>query len=141
MTVFTSVVVLVGLNGKNNDPAAKWMFPIFIGLFWTIGIGMLTGAINMGRRQAAIAVTGEQLKLIITGLFGTTRKEWALSELLTFRKGASGIEVNDVPVMQLQIVPQTGAPYGLLTGRDEAEIEWIATHLRRVLRIESDANS
>lgn len=141
MIVFTSFFVIVGMNGKANDPGAEWLFPLFIVLFWTIGIGLLVGAINMGRRQAALAVTGEQLKVIISSLFGTTRKKWMLSELQTFRKGPSGIEVNDVPVMQLQIVPQTGSPYGLLTGRDEAEIEWIATHLRRALPSESDASS
>lgn len=137
MTVFTSFAVFVIVNGKANGDDAWWVFPLVMILFWSVGIGLLLGAINMGRRQAAIAVTRAHLKLIISSLFGTTRKEWTLEELETFRKGPSGIEVNDVPVMQLQIVPRSGSHYGLLTGRDEAELEWIATHLRRCLRNES----
>jgi len=30
-------------------------------------------------------------------------------------------------------VPRDGSPYGLLTGRSDAELEWMATHLRRCL--------
>lgn len=133
MVVFTTFFGFAAANGKVVDREAWWMFPLFITVFWAAGIGMLLGAINMGRRQAAIAVTNGRMKSIVSGLFGTTRKEWELAELETVRKGPSGMEVNDVPVMQLHIVPRTGAKYGLLTGRDEAELEWMATHLRRYL--------
>lgn len=133
MVVFTSLFAVAAANGKVEGEGSWWLFPLFIVVFWSIGIGLLLGAINMGRRQAAIAVTREHLKLIVSGLFGTTRREWALDELDTFRKGPSGMSVNDVPVMQLHIVPRKGSPYGLLTGRDEAELEWMATHLRRCL--------
>ncbi len=141
MTVFTTFAGFAFANGKPNNDDAVWIFPLFITLFWAVGIGVLVASINMGRRQAAIAVTNGRMKSIVSGLFGTTRKEWELAELETVRKGPSGMEVNDVPVMQLHIVPRTGAKYGLLTGRDEAELEWMATHLRRYLSGARDAAS
>lgn len=133
MTLFTGGVGLALLNDKKPDGGDDWIFALFIAVFWAVGVGMLLGAINMGRRQAAIAVAGGQLKLIQLGLFGTKRREWLLEELATARKGKSGMEVNDVPVMQLHIVPRDGKPYGLLTGRDEEELEWIATLLRQAI--------
>ena len=51
------------------------------------------------------------------------------------------MEVNDVPAMQLHIVPRDGSKYGLLTGLVEAELEWIATHLRRFLRSTDETDS
>ena len=133
VTLFTVVFSIAGGQGQVNPKESWWVFPVVIAVFWAIGIGTFLSAINMSRRQAAIAVAGDRLKLIISDLFGTKRKEWALDDLQTFRKGPSGVEVNGVPVMQLHIVPRAGSPYGLLTGRDEAELEWIATQLRRAL--------
>lgn len=136
MVVFTTGVGAAFLGGDGPKDEARWIFPLFIVGFWAVGIGMMVAAINMGRRQAAIAVTNGGLKTIVSSMFGTTRKEWPLTELQTVRKGPSGMEVNDVPVMQLQIVPRDGAHYGLLSGLDEPELEWIATHLRRFMSVE-----
>lgn len=133
VTLFTVVFSFAGGQAQANPKDAGWVFAVVIGVFWAVGIGTLLSAINMSRRQAAIAISGDRLKLITSDLFGTKRKEWALDDVQTFRKGPSGVEVNDVPVMQLHIVPRAGSPYGLLTGRDEAELEWMATLLRRAL--------
>ncbi len=139
MTVFTTFAVFGFANGKPNNDDALWVFPMVITLFWTVGIGILLASINMGRRQAAVAVANGRMKTIVSGLFGVSRKEWELTDLQTVRKGPSGMAVNDVPVMQLHIVPREGTPYGLLTGRDDAELEWMATHLRRQIRGETAA--
>lgn len=136
MVVFTTGVGFAFLGGNGPKDEARWIFPLFIVGFWAVGIGMMVASINMGRRQAAIAVTNGGLKTIVSGMFGTTRKEWPLTDLQTARKGPSGMEVNDVPVMQLHIVPRVGSPQGLLTGLDEPELEWIATHLRRYIATE-----
>ena len=94
---------------------------------------MMLGAINMGRRRAAMAVANGALMVIQTGIFGSKRREWQQAEIKTIRVGPSGMEVNDRPVMQLQIVPVAGKPFGVLTGRDVAELEWMATLLRQAL--------
>ncbi len=138
MVVFTIGVGFAFAGGNAPKDEAQWIFPLFIIGFWTVGIGMMVAAINMGRRQAAIAVTNGGLKTIVSSMFGTTRKEWPLTDLQTARKGPSGMDVNDVPVMQLHIVPRDGAHYGLLTGLDEPELEWIATHLRRFMSVEPE---
>lgn len=131
MTLFTAFVIFFLTSGDIDDKRVFWIFPAFSVAFWAIGIGMMLAAINMGRRQAVIAVTHGELKLMQSSLFGTSRKEWLLSELQTVQLGPSGMSVNDVPVLQLHIREQNGGKYGLLTGRDEAELEWIATLLRQ----------
>ena len=42
--------------------------------------------------------------------------------------------VNDKHVIELQIHPKGGTKIGLLAGRDEEELRWLATMLRRTLR-------
>lgn len=135
MVIFTGVWVFVGTQVQPDGFGKELYFIVaIIGLFWLIGLGMLLAAINMGRRQAVIGVTHGELKLMIVSLFGTTRRDWRLSELETVRVGPSGMTVNDVPVMQLHIVPTAGRPFGLLTGRDVPELEWMATQLRQAVR-------
>ena len=41
--------------------------------------------------------------------------------------------VNNRPVLELHIRPSTGDKVGMLAGRDEAELHWIATRLRKAL--------
>lgn len=133
MIIFSGVAGGILIGGGIKDDKVVWIFPLASLLFWGIGIGLMIMAINMGRRQAVLAITQGELKLMQSSLFGTGRKDWQLSELQTVRKGPSGMSVNDVPVMQLQIVDSRGQVYGLLTGRDDAELEWMATLLRQQL--------
>ena len=49
--------------------------------------------------------------------------------------GPSGMAVNDRPVLQLQLIWNAGKPFGLLTGRPEPELYWLASELRRRLSI------
>src|SRR5262249_18518393 len=66
-------------------------------------------------------------------LFGSKRREWARSEIRTVMVGASGMEVNDTPVLELQIQGQSEKLLGFLSGRDERELAWMATVLRHTL--------
>lgn len=47
----------------------------------------------------------------------------------------AAMEVNERPVIELQIHPVVGKKAGFLAGRDEAELRWIAAHLRRALKV------
>jgi hypothetical protein len=47
------------------------------------------------------------------------------------------VEVNHRPVIELQIFPRTGRKFGLLAGRDVAELQWIAAVLRQALGVSS----
>jgi hypothetical protein len=44
------------------------------------------------------------------------------------------------PVAQLHILPKAEKRVGLLTGRDAAEVRWIASVLRRALRLPHSAD-
>ena len=45
------------------------------------------------------------------------------------------MEVNSVPIPELHIQPVQGKRYGLLAGRDEAELRWLAARLRPALKM------
>jgi hypothetical protein len=138
MVIFTATWVVLSSQVKPADGRQFfWIFAAGDVLFWLIGLGMLLASLHMGRRQAAIGVTNGELKLMLAGPFGTVRKDWRLADLQTVRVGPSGMAVNDVPVLQLYIVPRDGPPYGLLTGRDVPELEWLATMLRQSVKIPS----
>jgi hypothetical protein len=124
MTVFTSLAVTT---------RAPWALLLFATAFWAIGLGLLAGAVNMGRRRALLRLDGAGLRVAQAGLFGAKRWEWPRAEIVEIRAGPSGMEVNEQPVLELQVHPRGGKKVGLLAGRDKAELQWMATHLRRAL--------
>jgi len=132
MVIFDGMLLVMTRGGLGF-----MMLPFLAGslLFWAIGIAMLVGAINMGRRRAVLAVVGDRLLVLQTGLFGTQRHEWDREELADVRPGPSGMKVNHVAVLELHVVPRQGKPVGLLCGRDNLELAWLATVLRRALAV------
>jgi hypothetical protein len=42
--------------------------------------------------------------------------------------------MNDEPVLELQIYSANGKKEGMLAGRDDEELRWMASRLRRALR-------
>jgi hypothetical protein len=128
MTVFTVGVAVGSFDGEG--PA--WVPVVFISVFWAFGLGLLAVAVNMGRRTAVITVEGGRLLVEVRGLFGGTRREWDAGELLAVRAD-SGFEVNDRPVLELQVHPAEGKRWGMLAGRDDDELRWMATRLREAL--------
>lgn len=108
---------------------------IILIVFWCVGVWLLVWAIQMGRRTAVLYVEGDRLRVEIKGLFGTKTREWQRSELAAIRADASGAEINNRPVIELQVHLRTGKKVGLLAGRDEAELRWIAARLRAALQV------
>jgi hypothetical protein len=45
------------------------------------------------------------------------------------------LKVQGVPVVELQVQPIKGERFGLLAGRDRAELQWLATTVRRELHV------
>jgi hypothetical protein len=80
-----------------------------------------------------LAEVGEQLMVMQSGPLGSKRWEWPREKVARIAVGPSGMAVNDVPVLELQIHAKAGKKMGLLAGRDEAELHWLATRLRRAL--------
>ena len=128
--VFTGGLVFTG--AKNDIPL--FAFGI-LSIFWLVGIGMLLGAINMGRRRSALVVVGDTLMVIRTGIFGSKKGEWNRADLKSVKVGSSGMEVNNRPVMELQIHPTNGDKFGLLSERDNDDLAWIAGVLQKAIRI------
>jgi hypothetical protein len=98
----------------------------------------LLGAINMGRRRAVFAVVGETLMVLQTGIFGSKRREWKSEHIADIRTGPSGMKVNNMDVIELQILQRNGKKFGMLAGREVPELQWLATLLRRALRVPPD---
>ncbi len=130
MCFFTGLTVFA--KGSGGMPTAFW---IFIPAFWMIGLGLLAGAVNMGRRRAELTADSSRLHIEIVGLFGARQRDWSRAEIAAVRADSSGMEVNERPIIELQVHPERGKKAGFLAGRDEAELRWIAAHLRRVLKV------
>jgi hypothetical protein len=69
-----------------------------------------------------------------TGLRRAKRREWPRSDVKTARVGPSGTEVNDEPVLELQLYGPDKKLFGMLGGRDVQELTWMATLLRQALK-------
>ena len=89
----------------------------------------------MGRRRATLSVESGALRVTQTTLFGTKQREWRLREIAAIRADASGMAVNNVPIIELQIHPRVGKKAGFFAGRDEQELRWLATELRHALNV------
>jgi hypothetical protein len=138
--LFVSVAgILVFATGKNGHdiPVAAW---IFLGFFWLIGLWMLTAAINMGRRRAILRVEHDRLSVAQISMFGAKKWEWNRASIAAIRADASNLAVNDVPLIELQIHPAGGKKAGFFAGRDAEELGWLATELRRALKVPAGGN-
>jgi hypothetical protein len=129
MMVMTTLVVSSQFGGSANKP------PLFIflviGLFWAIGIGLLLAAINMGRRQTMLAVIGNVFAVKTTGIFGVKEKKVRIEEIGDVRVGPSGVEVNERPVLELQVLGKDDKKsIGLLSERNDDELRWMAWLIR-----------
>jgi hypothetical protein len=89
----------------------------------------------MGRRRAMLLVESGQLKVAQIGIFGAKKWEWNRDDIAAIRADASGITVNNVPVIELQIHPARGGKAGFFAGRDEQELRWMASELRQALKL------
>ena len=131
MVVVTTVLALPG--SKKEGPV--WVFILFLLGFWAIGLGMMALAVHMGRRTAEIVADAGRLRVETKGLFGTKQLDWSRDEITALRADRSGMEVNNRPVIELQIHPRDRKKVGLLAGRNENELRWMATRLRRALNV------
>jgi hypothetical protein len=75
------------------------------------------------------------LRIETKNLFGTKQLEWRRDEIAAIRADTSGMEVNNRPVIELQIHPLSGKKVGLLAGRKEEELRWMATRVGRALNV------
>lgn len=115
---------------KHNE-SEFWIPLLFFLVFLSIGVGMLLGAIQMGRRRAILSAGRDGVSIVVAGIFGTKRSDWTPQQIRFIRTGPSGMEMNNQPVIELQIHTDDGKKKGFLAGRDEDELKWLATRLRQ----------
>jgi hypothetical protein len=130
-----SIVMTSAWLAAADEDGEWWVLPLVLSIFWAVGIGVLLAAINMGRREAGLAVAGGTLMVMQTGLLGTKQREWALADVAAIQVGPSGMKVNGVPVMELQIHDNHGGRMGLLAGRSDEELAWLAYELSQAARV------
>lgn len=105
-------------------------------IFWGIGLGMVLLGIHLGTRCWTLKSDGFRFEAVRRSALRRRQWTWNASELREIRVGPSGVEVNNRPLEELQVYPQSGKKTGLLGGRNHAELAWLATLLRRSLRLQ-----
>ncbi len=136
ISIFIVVATLgaVGVIEMEGD-APPWLMLVFVIPFVAVGVGMMIGAINMGRRHATIATADDLVMIVRHSIFGKSTREWSADQIAAICIGNSGMEVNDVPVRELQIHPNDGKKFGCLSQLDDDELVWIAAELNQALAI------
>jgi hypothetical protein len=124
------IAVGTGFMIKSHPPLPVYLF---IAVFWAVGILILLFAINMAKRTVLLAVINNVLAYRVSSPFNTREQKIPLDTIQTIQIGPSGIEINECPVMEIQIIPKNGKKIGLLSNRSSAEQEWIAYVLRKTL--------
>ncbi|MDA1052405.1 MAG: hypothetical protein O3C40_18250 [Planctomycetota bacterium] len=137
---FVSIFVVVGTLAaigvvEMEDDGPPWVMLVIIIPFVAAGVGMLIGAINMGRRHATIATADDLVMVVRHSIFGKTTREWSADQIAAVCIGNSGMEVNDVSVKELQIHPHDGKKFGCLSQLNDDELVWIAGELNQALAI------
>lgn len=136
--VFMSIFIVVGTLGamgaiEVEGDGPPWLMLVIISPFVAVGISLMVTAINMGRRHATIATADDLLMIVRYSIFGPTTREWWASQIDEICCGNSGMEMNDVPVKELQIVPFGEKKFGCLSQLDNDELQWIAAELNQTL--------
>ncbi|MBC8351236.1 MAG: hypothetical protein H8E66_04580 [Planctomycetes bacterium] len=138
---FMSIFVVVGVLGaagviQVEGDGPPWMMLLLSLPFVAVGVALLTSAVNMGRRHATIATADDLVMVIRHSIFGKSTREWSVGQIEEIRCGNSGIEVNNTPVKELQILPTSDKKFGCLSQLDDAEIVWIAAELNQALGLQ-----
>ena len=142
LVVAFTVTVWTGgkVERQGGFPESNWFLVLFFTPFVLIGIGGLLGLIHCGRRRAELTVSGQDLAIDRWEWFRATHRQWRRDELRSL-----GVHVQEhrdsengtTWIHTLRIVPRDGEPAGFLSYRPKAELEWIATTLRRSLQLPS----
>jgi len=82
-----------------------------------------------------LLVENGQLQVAQIGIFGAKKWDWNRENIGAIRADASGMEINNMPVIELRIQPVNGKKVGFFAGRDQQELAWMASELRRALKV------
>lgn len=134
----TFISLLGGFAVFANDGDSEWRDALIgvlvCSLFFAVGAAMMAFGWNLGRRSARFTVDAEGLFVERQSPFGDSSQRFARGEIEDVRAGQSGVEVNDVPVLELQVFVGGEKVLGLLSQRSDDECRALAARLRDALR-------
>jgi hypothetical protein len=119
----------------------------YSGLGALCGIAFLVDAGNRARRQVVLTVADDWLIVCQSGLYGARREQLPRLRIADVRVGDSldGKAISPYtrqlardkadPTYELQIHLRNGEIVRVLDGYGDAELQWLATVLRRALRV------
>lgn len=128
------------LMGEGDADGALWVMLLFLSLFWAVGIGLVVGSFYLGRMSALIGVREGLLFIERKTIFGNKWTEFEPGRIASIHIGASNMEVNDEPVMELKIQPVGDTAAGMFSQLDDDEIRWLAQQLSRQLDLQPDSS-
>jgi len=133
MTGAITTAICVSPQGRHRGDLGLPGMTALLALFWAVGIVMTLLGIHFGTRRWSIQAGREGLSVKVESALRSRNFQWQRAELLSVRVGDSSVEVNHRRLREIQIQPLTGKHKGLLAGRDEQELAWVASLLRRGL--------
>lgn len=128
--VVGAVFVIAPESQKRRRNQSKATPGVVIGLFGLAGVGMLVAAVNQMRRKASLRASRNELIIVQQSLFGTKTFKRIPAELAAIRVGGSGMVINNVPVLELQLHDIANRKHGFFSNLTNDELHWLATHLR-----------
>jgi hypothetical protein len=111
---------------------------LFLSLFAAVGVAIMLWAIHLGRTRTLVAAAKGRLAVRRIGPFHRREETWPVADIAAVRIGPSGMEVNDRPVLELQVHLRGGRTFGLLAERADDEIRWMASEIRRRLAVPAE---
>lgn len=102
---------------------------------------MVVFAVRAGRRTAVVDIVRDDLLITRRSVGDAVSRSWHRDEIDRVTVGPSGMEVNDSPVLELQVWPKVGKKAGFFAERDDGELRWLAAEIRTALRLEPPAPS
>lgn len=132
---FMLIVTTMWLLGGKQRGGEWFIILAVLSLFWTVGLSMLVATINAGRRRAILDVVGDTLLITRQNIFGTKQQEIARDNIASIRRDKSGVEVNDEPILNLQIRLHEGKKISMFSQLSDEELRWLAAVLREAMGV------
>lgn len=126
-------VVFVGVFARPRFGGAEVFALLMLSVFWAAGLGMVFFAVRSGRRRGMIDVVGRDLLITRQSVGKPVAESWASEEIDRVVVGPSGTEINEKPVMELQVWLKDGVKRGFFPERHDDELRWIAGEITAAL--------
>ena len=129
--------VLLATMGEDPEVKPFLFLPL---VFVAVGLFVMLWPVAASRRSCSIEIVGDELRIRRKGGFwGEKVHTWTKDQIQAIEVNDSTTSVNDRNLRQLSIkVGYMGR--GMLIGRDEVELQWIAAKLRDGLGIATEAD-